>query len=68
VTGEVTEAVKVTAVPIMDGLFDEVTTEEELAVWLIVCVRIGESAAGEVRIAAVDCGDRMRPPPSAPKW
>ena len=42
VTGEVTEAVKVTAVPIMDGLFDEVTTAEELAVWLIVCVRIGE--------------------------
>jgi hypothetical protein len=42
VTGEVTEAVRVTAVPIMDGLFDEVATEEELAVLLIVCVRIGE--------------------------
>ena len=47
VTGEVTEAVKVTAVPIMDGLFDEVTTEEELAVWLIVCVRIGEVLAAK---------------------
>jgi len=27
----------------------------------IVCVRNHGSAAGEVRIAAVDCGDRMRP-------
>jgi hypothetical protein len=42
VTGEVTVAVRVTAVPITDGLFDEATTEEELAVLLIVCVRIGE--------------------------
>jgi hypothetical protein len=42
VTGEVTEAVKITAVPITDGLLDEVTTEEELAVVLIICVRISE--------------------------
>jgi hypothetical protein len=42
VTGEVTVAVRVTAVPIMDGLFDEATTEEVLAVLLIVCIRTGE--------------------------
>ena len=41
VTGEVTEAVRVTAVPIMDGLFDEATAVE-LAALPIVCVRIGE--------------------------
>ena len=41
VTGEVTEAVKVTAAPRFDGLFDE-TTEVELAALFTVCVRTGE--------------------------
>jgi len=57
----------VTAAPRFDGLFDE-TTEVELAALFTVCVRTGEVLPREVRIAAVDCGDRMRSRPSAPKW
>jgi hypothetical protein len=40
-TGEVTEAVKVTAAPIMEGLLEELT-EEELAALPIVWIRTGE--------------------------
>jgi len=40
-SGEVTEAVKVTAAPIMEGLLEELT-EEELAALPIVWIRTGE--------------------------
>jgi hypothetical protein len=41
VVDNVTVAVKVTAVPEIDGLFDE-ATEVELAALFTVCVRTGE--------------------------
>ena len=40
-TGEVTEAVNVTAAPIMEGLLEELT-EAEVAALPIICVRIAE--------------------------
>jgi hypothetical protein len=43
-TGEVTETVKVTAVPIKEGLLEELT-EAELAALPIVCIRTGEVLA-----------------------
>jgi len=46
VADDITVAVKVTAVPKIDGLFDE-ATEVELAVLFTVCIRVGEVLAAK---------------------
>jgi hypothetical protein len=46
VADDITVAVKVTAVPKIDGLFDE-ATEVELAALFTVCIRAGEVLAAK---------------------
>jgi hypothetical protein len=48
VADDVTVAVNVTADPKIDGLFDEVGTEVELATLFTVCIRAGEVPPAKV--------------------